>query len=527
MADEQLRIVIDALNKTSDDLKKIQADLKGMDETTRKADKSSKNFGETWAGVLTGLNAGIQIAQQAAAAMKQVYDTAREGAELEMLATRFDNLSASIGTTSDALLTDLRSATRGLVSDAELMASAADFMGLGLASTHDEAVRLASVAGALNMDMNQLVLTLTNKTTMRFDALGVAVTGFDDKVKKLTASGKDADKAFTEAFLEQAEEQIEKVGHAADTSMGAFMQFEAAIKNTTDAMKLQIIESGIIQDVLLGVADHLNNAVSFQEAWTKAIEAGIATEDEYKAIQYAVQHGFMDIAEATADATQRVADLTTGISTFEGGIIRTSIPIQTFTDGLEDVTAEADIAGAAMKGYNDQLLFSIASQGLSADEAYGLAEAMGLIDNRTVYATEQTAIWRDALDNGLITLSTYEGLVAGLADNLSRITDRNATITLNYKQVGDPDATYSWDVLGDRPIGGPVSAGSPYLWQEYGYRGEMMVPSQDGYVLSRADAKRIVSEAVAGGGSGATYIGPSAEDIARAVRDAILTAGIM
>jgi hypothetical protein len=93
--------------------------------------------------------------------------------------------------------------------------------------------------------------------------------------------------------------------------------------------------------------------------------------------------------------------------------------------------------------------------------------------------------------------------------------------------VGDPDATYSWDVLGDRPIGGPVSAGSPYLWQEYGYRGEMMVPSQDGYVLSRADAKRIVSEAVAGGGSGATYIGPSAEDIARAVRDAILTAGIL
>jgi hypothetical protein len=37
------------------------------------------------------------------------------------------------------------------------------------------------------------------------------------------------------------------------------------------------------------------------------------------------------------------------------------------------------------------------------------------------------------------------------------------------------------------------------LWQEYGYRGELLVPSQNGFVLSRSDAERILSSAVSKG----------------------------
>ena len=524
MVDESLRIVIDALNKSSDEIKKVKKDIDGLEEATKTADKSSKNFGETWAGVLTGLNAGIQIAQQVAAAMKQVYETAREGAELEMMQTRFDNLSRSIGTTADALLGDLREATRGLVSDSELMASAADFMGLGLAKTHDEAVRLASVAGALNMNMNQLVLTLTNKTTMRFDALGVSVDGFDKKVKDLKATGMDTNKAFTEAFLAQAEAQIDKVGHAADTSMGSFMAFEAAIKNTTDAMKLNIIESGFVQNMLDGITTRLNDAATFEQYWEQAMSYGLVTMEEYKTIQYAVQKGYMDINDATAKAAGKVDDFKAALEASAEAMKYAKDPYYQGADAIEEVGDAGMTAADAMKGFNDQLLFTIASAGMTDDEARALADAMGLIDERTVYAKDQTALWRDALDNGLITLSTYNGLVAGLADDLARITDRSATVTIDYKRVGDPDATYSWDFI-DNAAGGPVSAGNPYLWQEYGYRGEVMVPSQNGYVLSRADAERILSASA--GGGGAVYAGPSADDIARAVRDAILTAGIL
>ena len=67
-----------------------------------------------------------------------------------------------------------------------------------------------------------------------------------------------------------------------------------------------------------------------------------------------------------------------------------------------------------------------------------------------------------------------------------------------------------------------MSAGNPYLWQEYGYRGEKFVPSQNGYILSRSDASRAVANAAP---QPAVYSGPSAQDIALAVRDAILMAG--
>ncbi len=50
-------------------------------------------------------------------------------------------------------------------------------------------------------------------------------------------------------------------------------------------------------------------------------------------------------------------------------------------------------------------------------------------------------------------------------------------------------------------VGGSVNAGNPYTWQEYGYRGEVFVPSADGFVLSRADAERALARALYGGGS--------------------------
>jgi hypothetical protein len=92
------------------------------------------------------------------------------------------------------------------------------------------------------MDMNQLVMTLTNQTTMRFDALGVAVDGFDEKVDALKATGLSADEAFKWAFIEQAEAQIEKVGSVADTTAGDLMKLEASVANLKDELKRSAAE---------------------------------------------------------------------------------------------------------------------------------------------------------------------------------------------------------------------------------------------------------------------------------------------
>ena len=251
----------------------VLAALKQVDGAQAKIVDSSKSSGAaqkganeaatlSWSQLATGINQSIGIINTAINLGKQAYNFTEEGAQLEYAATKFDRLATAAGTTADVLLKDLKEATRGMVSDAELMGSAGDFMALGLAKSHDEVVRLTNVAGALGMNMNQLVLTLTNKTTMRFDALGVAVDGFKEKVAALEATGMSADDAFNEAFLQQAEAQIQKVGHVADTTAGKFKHLEGAIGNLFDGFKMDAADA--VADAIEGLAVAFDNRVATQ-----------------------------------------------------------------------------------------------------------------------------------------------------------------------------------------------------------------------------------------------------------------------
>jgi hypothetical protein len=71
-------------------------------------------------------------------------------------------------------------------------------------------------------------------------------------------------------------------------------------------------------------------------------------------------------------------------------------------------------------------------------------------------------------------------------------------------------------------VGGAVQGGAPYTWQEYGYRGELFVPSADGFIMSRADAERALSKALTGANSGD---GIDADAVGKAVANAIARAG--
>jgi hypothetical protein len=572
MAD--LKIVISALNKASGDLSKVKADVKSVGDAGTQAKGGVEGFSAGLGSILgkaalvAGAVAGV------AAALREVYGAAKEGAELEYVRTRFDNLATSIGTVSDALLGDLRDATGGMMSDAELVAGAADFMALGLAKSHDEVVRLTSVAGALGMNMNQLVLTLTNQTTMRFDALGVSVDGFDAKVKALEASGLSANEAFTEAFLQQAEEQILKVGSASDYTIGDVNRLEASVKNLGDSMKQSLLPAAqAVIPVLTDGFDNLNRTQKFDQLSSDIEEFGISIEgltapyevlfgaftktDEELIAQMTLvdewanntYNDFIMSGTGAEEAKAKVADLfdTFGVGVFDTAAwadanydgATSSYAVKTATeettpaiDGIKDATNDATLA---MQKYTEALLFKIASEGLSSEAAFSLAEAMGLVDHNTVAATKQTDIYKSMLDAGIITQTQYNRLVTDLADDIENLPEgKTLEIDDNIDDVlADLADLETWKIKpipvklnldtsavdGYRPpnkygtvvyqpnqgqnqaVGGAVNAGNPYTWQEYGYRGEVFVPSADGFVLSRADAERALAKALYGGGS--------------------------
>lgn len=603
-----LQIVISALDKASRDINKLKSEISGVNNASKDATKGTGDFTTSITSMIgkAALAAGAVVA--VGMALKGVYDSAKEAAELDYARSKFDNLSKSIGTVSDALLTDLRAATSGMVSDADLIAGAGDFMALGLAKTHDEVVRLSTVAGALNMDMNQLVLTLTNQTTMRFDQLHVSVDGFDAKVKALEKSGLSASDAFTEAFLQQAEEQIATVGSAADETIGSFMRFEAASKNLAKALKGDLAtalapvvdELAEMMNVLSGVTPVVENDRDAMVALNQAVADGTLTGEEYNQIVADLNRGFITAQEAISktkpaivetsaaieDQTMAIFENTNSWAEFKSQMESAGIDlgmltediynsekgITRFSDALnineqsmnfkknidlmkENMTSLMDqLSGAqleldiAIKTFRENvasdLVEGLRKAGLEGEE---LEKRLKVLDE--MFGTSYTIEYKMELATGELLQALlddpesfkakYSGFEAEflindkqvvdaqdkvdtLQDTINDLTSKVYTITFAFRSSGGlPD-------VGDRvtfhpnAAGGTVSAGKPYLWQEYGYRGEKFVPAQNGYILSRSDASRAVANAAP---QPAVYSGPSAQDIALAVRDAILMAG--
>lgn len=242
--------------------------------------------------------------------LKKAFDFGKEGAQIDIMRDKFDTMANSIGTDGNALFQDLKKATRGLLTDADLVAAAYDMMSLGLAKTHDEAVRLATVSGLLGMNMNQLVLTLTNQTTMRFDALGLSVDGFDEKVKKLEDTGIAANEAFKLAFLEQAEEKLRLVGDVAETDAGKIQRMEVALANLEDQAKL--MAAGPVADFAgqaTSVIDYYGRLITVTSKLRQAVKAGTLTQEEYNKAMRDLSKGQILLA----DAEQMVLDQETAI----------------------------------------------------------------------------------------------------------------------------------------------------------------------------------------------------------------------
>lgn len=588
-----LQIVISALNKASGDLSKIKGDIKGVGDAGKDAKGGVNGFADGIGSVLSKAALAAGAIAAVGVAIKQVYDTAKEGAALEYARSRFDNLAESIGTVSDALLEDLRDATGGMMSDAELVAGAADFMALGLAKSHDEVVRLTSVAGALGMNMNQLVLTLTNQTTMRFDALGVSVDGFDAKVKALEASGLSANEAFTEAFLQQAEAQIAKVGNKAESSAGQIQIMESAFKNLGDAIKLTMADAmDGLAPAMTSLANHMTENVRVGQQWEdvtnqlkEAKDSDLITGKEYnammrdlgvhsgmgaatteqleKAMRYlaiatgegldntqdwaeanyegaegmaaaqAAAGGLKQEVETLTEAQLKMIEAHKGITSLESnykGIIDLAYK---YTDMLKDITEQEEIMAKepigsekyeeakgkveALKGSMadlanrvtlDMFQATIAIGGVTAAE---LSAYMQMAVDMGVMSKEGAQAAIDAYGKAIETINGYKidektGNVSVDAVSAFATLDLLQQYSLLDKEQRVFVTTYygtshGYDPYNDRAVGGAVTGGNPYVWQEYGYRGELFIPSVDGFVLSRADAERALARALYGGES--------------------------
>ena len=139
-----------------------------------------------------------------------------------------------------------------MISDAELMASASGIVSLKLADNEEQVVRLATVVGTLGWDMQQVILTFANLSTMRLDALGLSVDEVKQKQKELMDQGMSTAAAFKEAVIQAGEARLD-VGGVSESEQ-AFKQAEAAVVNFKNA----VLESTIATLAQVGAFESLS-----------------------------------------------------------------------------------------------------------------------------------------------------------------------------------------------------------------------------------------------------------------------------
>lgn len=264
-----------------------QKHLQGLE----KGAKGLKSNLEVGLGVIkeVGFAAGVM-----GATFKTAFDLSKEGAQILTTAGQLDRLAVSIGTTAGAITGELSMAMGGMMTDAQIAASATQLISLGLANTQEETVRLATLVGKLGWDMQQVILTFANNSKMRLDALGLSVTDVQTRTERLVAAGYSMDKAFDMAVIEAGEAKLELLGDQTDTATGAVLRFETRIANATDTVKVWLAE---------GLVPWLELASGGYE--TKIVEA--LQQEEERVLS--VAQSYEEYVRAVAGAKERAGEI--------------------------------------------------------------------------------------------------------------------------------------------------------------------------------------------------------------------------
>jgi hypothetical protein len=388
MANERLNIIIDAQFKGKSEIQGVNRELKGLDDNARKSGGGLLNMSSKATAAFGGIAAGLF-------GVKQVWDTTfaaiQEGAALQKAANQFENLAESIGSSSDSMMAKLRTASAGMMSDAELIASAGQIISLGLADGEDGVARLAAVVGTLGLDMQQVILTFANNSTMRLDALGLSVEGVTAKAKELERNGFVGD-AFDEAVLISLEEKTKLLGSTAGTSAGEIDKLQTALANVADPAKVALAErwTGVFFATRVSIELATDAAKDFIRTIEGTPAADVSTPKTQAALMNVLTGSYTTVATAIDLAAFSQEEYTDAADMY--------------AKRGEDAANVTDLQARRFAYFNEQALLARDGQEEIADAAdmYANAgrDAADVTDNqanRYAYFNEQAAIAAERL----------------------------------------------------------------------------------------------------------------------------------
>ena len=289
MADEKLRIVIEAISQQAAD----------------QIDNASK--------ALVGIAAAAGVAATAYKALKQVMDMGREGAQIAQLESSYAKLENRVELTTDVMAA-MRKATNDTVNDQVLMKGALTLTA-GASAEYEKALmaalpqiaemskaasKLNPLLGSTEYQFDSLTLAAKRQSKQIADNAGInidmgkAIQEVHPSLQMLANDYNDltSEQKFLNEMLFQGQTLIEQAGGSIEATTDVFEQLDVATKKYADTVKKELIPAATgLAKYFKAVVEAQTDALDIQQRLKTAQRSGyLEMEDYTKAITQA-QYG--------------------------------------------------------------------------------------------------------------------------------------------------------------------------------------------------------------------------------------------
>lgn len=405
---------------------KAALQLAQAQEKAANAAKTSSGYfqqmGAAFSGSIMGIVGPAAVAATAIEALKGAADLTVAGAQAQQTRAAFDQLAAAAGTTGNALMTAMRKASGGEISDLNLQLAANKANLLGVANSAEQLGTLMEIARDRAQKMgisttqafNDLVTGLGRGSALILDNLGITVSVTEANATYAASLGKTANaltetekkQALINAVLSQGQASLAATGGAVEGPATAFARLATAADNAKTALGGFLATStagmaGDLADVINGVTADLQGGQTEQSLaamaegalnLTRALSGLPPVSSEAAAAQGALVGeigAYLGVVSSATAATQAQAGATMVASDAEdrrATSLRGSIIAQqeaaaaaiAETAAKEASTAQSQLLEAQIKMVADAYIAlnpNISAAGVASDVAAGRIDA--------------------------------------------------------------------------------------------------------------------------------------------------------
>lgn len=432
MADYTVSINLNVVDNATQAVQTLNQQLQALGQQGQQNANNLPQQQTAWQQFATVASGAISTIQSAWEVAGQVLEVSDMGENVHAVRLAFEALQGGTDKAS-ASLDVLRDATRGVVSDMDLMSAANRLQSMGLADNAQEMGELLHMAQALGsvmspgattaQNIDNFTLLLANQSVRRLDSFGISADAVRQRIDELKDAGYSAQEAFNMATLEQGQIALENLGAAADAGATNIDRMTARFQNFFNMIAENVATSvngiiGIIEvssqlaeiQALEMLPDYLTLYRQYQTEVGVGNEAGDSDYAEYNAQRAAEE------AERYRDAVAAAYGL---VESNAGAWVQVAANAQNAGNAAQSVADYAKDTKEAINGVANAFQEGAVSAGEMAEMVKDTKDAInGMQQGFTQgsMSTMSSSDWIGTMDFSVLPVTQITGMIAQGAD---------------------------------------------------------------------------------------------------------------